>query len=402
MNELTGNSRVGKAAAPPILLVSENYPPVVGGSSRWVGRIARHWPATVSVVAAQKRGLPREEQVDGAWILRARFDFPSWAPDTLASSVSYVRLVAQVVRIVRARRPQVIICGRGVPEGVVARIAGSLTGVPYVCLVHGEEVTICGASGSLKRLLAWAYGGAALVVANSRNSAALAQSAGAAPERCAVVPPGVDAAAGPAPAEILAARERFGLTGKVILSVGRLEARKNHVAVVRALPILLKAGHKVTYVVAGDGESRAAIAAAARDQGVADRVRLLGLVSDANLAALYRAADVFALPGIQTGRTFEGFGMVFLEAATAGVPSIAGKAGGSAEAVLDGQTGLVVNGADQAEVRHALQTLLADDRLRARMGEAARRRACAEFDWPVVVGDMVRVVSERLGFRGRT
>ena len=384
-----------------MLIVSENYPPVVGGSSRWVGRIARHWPGEVSVVAAEGPGLAGQERVDGARIRRVRFAFPSWAPDTLASAASYVRLVAQVVRIVRARRPQVILCGRGVPEGVVARAAKALTGVPYVCLVHGEEVTICGASRSLKRLLAWAYRGAALVVANSRNSAALAESAGAAPERCAVVPPGVDAADGPAPADILALKQRLALTGKVILSVGRLEARKNHVAVVRALPILLKAGHEVTYVVAGDGEGRAAIEAAARNVGVADRVRLLGRVSDDDLAALYGAADVFALPGIRTGSTFEGFGMVFLEAAVAGVPSVAGQAGGSAEAVLDGRTGLVVDGADQVHVTRALEALLADDGLRARLGEAARQRAREEFDWPVVVGRLIQVVSERVGPDGR-
>jgi phosphatidylinositol alpha-1,6-mannosyltransferase len=133
-------------------------------------------------------------------------------------------------------------------------------------------------------------------------------------------------------------------------------------------------------------------------RGVADRVRFLGRVpDDDSFPRLYACADVFAMPCRDRwgGLEAEGFGIVFLEAAAAGVPSVAGRSGGSHEAVLEGETGLVVD-SRALDVRAALAALLADDDLRARMGTAARARAVAEFSYdrlaarlaPIVAGDL--------------
>src|SRR6185437_1026755 len=128
------------------------------------------------------------------------------------------------------------------------------------------------------------------------------------------------------------------------------------------------------------------IAGAGRDQRRLERqangsARFLGRVSDDDLPALYGSADVFAMccRDRWRGLEAEGFGIVFLEAAACGVPSVAGRSGGSHEAVADGETGYVVEPRDTAAVRDAIARLLGDDQLRARMGAAARDRAVGEF-----------------------
>ena len=114
---------------------------------------------------------------------------------------------------------------------------------------------------------------------------------------------------------------------------------------------------------------------------------LLGRVPEEDKPALYAASDVFCMPCRVRwgGLEQEGFGIVFVEAAAGGIPQVAGRSGGAAEAVVHGETGLVVRRpADAREVAAALEALLADDALRASMAEASRARAVAEFSYDVL------------------
>jgi phosphatidylinositol alpha-1,6-mannosyltransferase len=101
------------------------------------------------------------------------------------------------------------------------------------------------------------------------------------------------------------------------------------------------------------------------------------------------------------GLEAEGFGIVFVEAAAAGVPSVAGRSGGSDEAVVDGQTGLVVDGRSAQEVRAAVERLVTDGELRARMGLAARDRAVSSFSYDTLVERLLPVAAGDLSSLGR-
>jgi phosphatidylinositol alpha-1,6-mannosyltransferase len=138
-----------------------------------------------------------------------------------------------------------------------------------------------------------------------------------------------------------------------------------------------------------------AIAGGGRDQSRLGRlvaatgapVRILGRVPDGELAELYGSADVFAMlcRNRWIGLEQEGFGIVFLEAAACGVPQVAGDSGGAAEAVSDGETGLVVREPRSVEeVETALGRLITDEALRHKMGTAARQRAEAEFSYDLL------------------
>jgi phosphatidylinositol alpha-1,6-mannosyltransferase len=200
-----------------------------------------------------------------------------------------------------------------------------------------------------------------------------------------VVPPGVDIerfrpiAADARPA----ARARLGLDPEAPLVVGvsRLVPRKGFDVLIDAVAGL----DGVHLVLAGSGRDAARLARRARRLG--PRVRLLGRVDDADLPRLYACADVFAMPCRERwgGLEAEGFGIVFLEAAACGVPVVAGRGGGAAEAVVDGETGSVVDPRSVAEVGAAIERMLGDAELRARLGAAARSRAENDFSYDALV-----------------
>jgi glycosyltransferase involved in cell wall biosynthesis len=163
----------------------------------------------------------------------------------------------------------------------------------------------------------------------------------------------------------------------VVLTVGRLHPRKGHVHTLAALQRLAPALRaRVEYWIAG-GQSKGGCEEALRAQAAAGDVpvRFLGEVADEELDHLYAQADLFALTSVEYGRSVEGFGLVYLEAAAHGLPAIAHRVGGVAEAVIDGETGLCVAPNDPDALTAAFARLLGDAELRRRMGDAARVRA---------------------------
>jgi phosphatidylinositol alpha-1,6-mannosyltransferase len=175
----------------------------------------------------------------------------------------------------------------------------------------------------------------------------------------------------------------------VVLTVSRLtqqNAYKGVDTLVLAWPHVRRVVPDAELVVAGEGDDRERLERLARRLGLAHSVRFLGSVDDTALAREYAEATVFALPGrAGFGRRpyGEGFGLVFLEAAAAGLPAIAGRAGGAPEAVLDGVTGRVVDPLDEEAVASAIAELLIDPALAQSMGDAGRERVAVDFDFEV-------------------
>ncbi len=192
-----------------------------------------------------------------------------------------------------------------------------------------------------------------------------------------------------APIERASTRARLGLplAGPLVLSVSRLVPRKGMDTLIEAAARLAASGRHphLTVAIAGQGRDRPRLEHLIRKTGAP--VRLLGRVPGPDLPGLYACADVFALccRSRWAGLEQEGFGIVFLEAAAAGVPSVAGQSGGSAEAVIDGETGFVMpDPSDAGAVAEAIERLISDPGLASRQGQAARQRAADEFDYDVL------------------
>ncbi len=165
--------------------------------------------------------------------------------------------------------------------------------------------------------------------------------------------------------------------GPRLLFVGNLVPNKGAATVLEAFIRLAGEHDGLTLTIAGSADEDYAgeLRARAAQAGVGERVDLLGFVEHAELPALYRAADVFAAPSRYEG----GLGLVYLEAMACGLPVVARAAGGAAEAVAPGETGLLLERGDVEETAAAIGALVGDPQMRARMGAAARERVLARF-----------------------
>jgi phosphatidylinositol alpha-1,6-mannosyltransferase len=204
---------------------------------------------------------------------------------------------------------------------------------------------------------------------------------GVKPERIALVYPTVDEQRFQPglPSDDLRDDIGIGAEQKLILSVGRLQQRKGFDNVIRALPLLLKQGLDTHYALIGIGEDADRLRALAAESGVRERVHFLGHVSHEDLPRWYNACDLFAMPNRDVNGDTEGFGLVFLEAGASGKPVVAGLAGGTGSAVVDGETGLRVNGENLEEISAAVGRLLRDGNLAEEMGRKGRQRVLENF-----------------------
>jgi phosphatidylinositol alpha-1,6-mannosyltransferase len=365
---------------PPHLLVTNDFPPKIGGIQSYLWELWRRLPPEqVTVFTSAHRGAEVFDPDQEFRIVRSR-----------RSVLLPTPLVANRVRRLAARvGAQVVVLDPALPLGLI----GPRLGVPYAVALHGTEVTVPGRLPVTRRLVARVVSQASLVIAAGSYPEAEARRA-VGPDRpfppVVQIPPGVDVTRFRPMAAIdrAATRARLQLPaqGPLVVSVSRLVPRKGMDTLIRAAAQLAPRHPELTVAISGAGRDVPRLRLLIRRTGAP--VRLLGRVSDLDLPALYGCADVFAMCCRRrwAGLEQEGFGIVFLEAAACGVPSIAGDSGGSADAVVDGTTGIVVKGRGHMAAATALGRLLDDPGLAARQGEAARTRAEEEFDYSFLAG----------------
>jgi phosphatidylinositol alpha-1,6-mannosyltransferase len=169
----------------------------------------------------------------------------------------------------------------------------------------------------------------------------------------------------------------------VVVAVSRLMPRKGQDVLIRALPEVRRRVPGAALVLVGGGPSRSRLERLARQHGVPDDVVFTGSVDHAQLPAWYCVGDVFAMPCRERlgGLDVEGLGMVFLEAAACGLPVVAGRSGGSVDAVLDRETGRLVDGGSVEQVAAVLSGLLTDPAGSARMGARGREWVHKAWSW---------------------
>jgi phosphatidylinositol alpha-1,6-mannosyltransferase len=166
----------------------------------------------------------------------------------------------------------------------------------------------------------------------------------------------------------------------MILSVGRLVARKGFDLAIRAVAELRAECPGLQYLIAGDGPERSALEQLVREHDLIGRVHFLGHVDEATKWSAYDLCDVFVMPNrVLGGANWEGFGIVFLEAALSGRPSVGGRTGGVSDAIIHDVTGLLVDPESPSELTGALRRLLQEPELRERLGRAGFERARTQF-----------------------
>lgn len=365
------------------VLVTNDFPPKIGGIQNYLWELWRRLPADSFAVYTTPHA--------GAVTFDAHQPFRvERSPEPVLGP--YPWLVDRLNRFAEELSADLIVLDPAIPLGLI----GPHLDRPFGVVLHGAEVTIPGRLPLSSSLLGHTLRSSSLVIAAGHY--ALAEA-----ERCArqrlpsvVVPPGVDTSRfRPFDATSRSgARRRFGVDDDdfVVAAVSRLVPRKGMDTLVRAAAELERRRTRGSAPDGSRGRLRVLIGGSGRQRSRLQRlitaldapVELLGRLDDDAVPDLYGAADVMAM--LCRDRWFgleqEGFGIVFLEAAAAGLPQIAGRSGGAQEAVVDGETGIVMaDPTDVGAVADALQGLADDPGQRRRLARAARRRACAEFDY---------------------
>jgi len=351
------------------LLVASSFLPGRGGIESYLADLSHHVRPRLAVLAQHRRdGRP----------MPANLGYPV---TTLATQLRPTPSLARsIVETARTHGTDKVLFGSAWPLPLVA---GSLrrNGLRYGIIVHGAELFIPASLPVLRSRLRSALRGADVLFPISAytegrmrqfTSQDTASASGPVIRRMRVIvdpsrfDPDVPAPRLPSQSFPMPAAPR------IVLHVGRLVKRKGIDRLLRAFPQIVRRVPDAVLVVAGTGPEEAAL------RKLADRLQVpavfLGSVAEADIPPLYAAAEVFVLPVADRwfGYEFEGLGIVLLEAAASETPSVVGRSGGTPEAVVDGETGFVIDGRDVGQIVDRVVVALSDDDLRKRMGAAAR------------------------------
>ncbi len=367
------------------LLVTLDYPPNLGGVAEYLRNVVEVaggvevWAPVVGEecgVRSEGKSEKVGEWQSGNRVRRMRMIFdwirPRWLP--LFFLLFWKCLWSST-------RPSAIVISHVLPVGMVARWMKVWFGVPYAVIVHGYDVALVEtADGRKRRQGELVLRSADLVVANAHNTAAIVRRLGVNDERVVVCYP--------CPAVVGDVGRKEGKEGKKefgevvhLLTAGRLTRRKAVDVLLRAVAELRRRGVGFELVVAGEGSERESFERLTGQLGIGGAVKFVGRKSAEELAELYRWADIFVQVPRDLWPDFESFGMVYLEASLFGVPAVASRTGGIPEAVLDGETGLLVAPDDPVATAEAIIRLVNDVEWRRRLGEQGRQRVLDEFRW---------------------
>ena len=384
-------------------LLTDEFPPLVTGISRLMGEIARRYPrGELLVSTGQHRDASETDGgFDGVTIDRM--------PISTRSLRGFVELLywsRRVVSLARIHKPRFAWVDSVRPGSYPAKWAHERVGMNYGVLVHGgdllKELHQIHHTPFARKTGRALLRSAAAVVANSNWSREQAQKVlrelGLDPlaEHVRVVPLGTDPEQfrpGIDPRDVCT---RYRLNGgRWALTVARLEPYRGIDTALRAVARVRKQGIDLHYAVVGVGKKHNAYRKLAAKLKIGDAVRFVGAVPDADLPALYNAAEVYlGVSRTDKGTRVEGFGISLAEAAACGLPVITGSAGGLAESVHDGETGLVVDPDEPDTVVAALGRVLEDQLFARRLGQAGRKAVETYFNWDRVIRDLREIEAQ--------
>jgi glycosyltransferase involved in cell wall biosynthesis len=323
----------------------------------------------------------------------------AWLAAPLAMTAGWFK----ALRVAQKKRATVMHGHWVVPGGVIA--AAARPSLPLVVSLHGSDVFVAERTPIARTAARRVFDRAGVVTACSQDLASRAVALGAAADRIEVVPYGVDVSRfKPAPGARESARARLGMpaAAPLLFAAGRLVRKKGFEYLVDALP-LVESATAAHLVIAGDGDLAAELRARAVIAGVSDRVHFLGDLAQDTVGAWFAAADVAVVPSVKDDSgNVDGLPNTVLEALASGTPLVSTPAGGIANVIDDGRTGVIVPERDPRALAAAISALLRDPERRSALGQSGRRMVEGRFGWDAAAAAFERAYDRALAFNSLT
>ena len=353
-----------------ILLITMEYPPDRGGVGNYYFNLVKNLQNhRVEVFKADVSSF-------------YRLLWPRW-----------LKLYFRLKRKLKQEKFDLIWAGQVLPIGIVAYLLKKSLNLPYFVSAHGMDIMLPQKNLRKEKLMMKALNEAKFITANSRFTKSQLVKLGLADEKIEVVYPGCHISGRAGKEAVGKLRRELNLTGKqVLLTVGRLVERKGQSSVIAALPRLLDDFPNLVYLIVGSGPCLGRLKLKAENLNLSDRVIFITGASDEDLPAYYCLADVFVMPARDISGDVEGFGIVYLEALSYGLPVVAGRSGGAPEAIVDQESGLLANPDNVSDLSQKIFELLKDKGKADELVRKGRGMIASEFNWP----DQAAKLSQRL------
>jgi glycosyltransferase involved in cell wall biosynthesis len=351
----------------------------------------------VCVVTPGKPGQAARETFDGVEVVRFPFELSEdltygRVAQSKVSTLGKIKRVITIAKYVVAQYRHSVIEGRrfgaqivhghwAIPTGPALVASAMRLGLPSVITLHGGDVYVNTAEGYdfptrwyIRPILAWTLRKASALTAISEDCKMHAFRAGADETNMWVVMNGADLRRFSPTPPSEPQGSPFG--PQMVFACRQIFPRKGIRVLIEATARLVTKYSDLRLIIAGDGFERPVLEKLTQDLGIADRTTFLGWMPNKALPPYYRGCAVSVIPSLE-----EGFGIPAAEAMGCEVPVVATDAGGLPEVVADGITGLVVPKGNIEALAGAIDRILGDPELRAKMGKAGRQRALERFDW---------------------
>ena len=360
------------------LVITNDFPPRPGGIQTFGYEIVRRFdPESVTVLTSNWEGAAEFDAAQDFKIVRAN-------TQTLVPSKSTLSMAREIVVAENITR---VLFGAAAPLGLLAAPLRKLGVTNIVGMTQGHETGWAMTPGTRQALRKIGNDTDYLTYiseyTHKKIAKALSPSAAARMRR---IVPGVDSTEF-SPDNLSSGnqlRTELGWIDRpVIVCVSRLMARKGQDELIRALPMIQQTVANASLIIVGDGPYRKDLERLVKKLGLENFVHLTGKVSQTELSKWYAAGDIFAMPcrTRMGGWDVEGLGIVFLEGSATGLPVIVGDSGGAVDAVIDGETGFLVDGTNTAEIADRIAYLFANPDVAKKMGEAGRNWVTQEWTW---------------------
>ena len=406
------------------LIITRGFPPAEGGIETYMYQIASKWSLGESEVICKqtKKDLKIEKERYKVYRLPSRLT-PYWIAFyrilvmlfkkcmnfNLALRYIFVLIInrhflkslyprLEVLFDYFAGRKEkwIIQASTAIGSGSVGIFGKILFNYKFIVYIHGSELIKYQKRWNYRRFQKFILRNADLIIANSHYTKDLAVNIGIDSIKIKVINLGAEVSKfyPDNTRSKIYAKYNIPLKNKLILTISHLIPRKGNDMVIASLPTILKFVPDLTYLIVGNGFYKDNLRTLVKNYNVESNVKFAGYIQDKELADYMNACDIFVMPNRKEGYDVEGFGIVFLEANACKKPVIAGNSGGAVDAVINGETGYLVDPNSKEDISEKIIKILTDSKLKVTMGDIGYKRIINDLNWKQVISKIEKEITK--------